>query len=195
MKPMCGLQRHSRDDCVPEGSLISCLRGNVPIEQVTENDLVLTRGGYRRVDFVEQTGEDEQIIQIIAGQHSFYCTPEHRVWTQEGFTKADNLVHNDQLLCIEDKKWPKEVGSVVFERLKSCLNVTTKPLKQNNEYGGVASIQQSFKVNLDNILDKQMVYSTVFDVIYGNKAKKTYDLSVFEYNEFFVGGVLTTGSF
>jgi phage terminase large subunit len=80
-----------KNHCVAEGTLVTCERGDVPIEQVTTKDSVLTRGGYRRVLFVGQTDVQRETLLVRTTAGSVRCTPDHKIYTSRGFTRADAL--------------------------------------------------------------------------------------------------------
>ena len=88
--------------CVAEGTLITTDRGEVPIEQVTTADQVLTRGGFKRVLWNGKTGENREVLEISTGDSRLVCTPEHLIYTiNRGFVKAATVTGEDVLLCLE----------------------------------------------------------------------------------------------
>ena len=92
----------ANNHCVAEGSLIATERGDVPIEDVTTADRVLTRDGYKRVLWAGKTGEKRDVLKITAGDHSLTCTPEHLIYTiNRGFVRADSLSAEDALFCLD----------------------------------------------------------------------------------------------
>jgi hypothetical protein len=66
-------------NCVAKGSLVYTLRGDVPIEDITTDDFVLTRKGYRRVLRTLRRGV--QTVYYCAG---VYTTRDHVYITPEG---------------------------------------------------------------------------------------------------------------
>jgi hypothetical protein len=72
--------------CVREGTLIDTARGLVPIEQVTTEDSVLTRKGYRRVLWAGQTG----FKPVISLGH-LYMTAKHPVYCDGEFVPAQEV--------------------------------------------------------------------------------------------------------
>lgn len=89
-----------QNHCIAEGEIVECLRGAVPIEQVTTDDLVLTRGGYRQVLFSGCTDVDRDVVEVITSAGSFRCTPDHEIWTSSGFTRADALRYGTELITL-----------------------------------------------------------------------------------------------
>ena len=92
----------ANNHCIAEGSLIATERGDVPIEDVTTADRVLTREGYKRVWWAGKTGENRDVLKITAGDYSLVCTPEHLIYTiNRGFVRADSLSAEDALFCLD----------------------------------------------------------------------------------------------
>lgn len=91
--------------CIAEGVLVTCQRGDVPIESVTTDDKVLTRGGWRRVLFAGQTDADRETLLIQTTAGAVRCTPDHEIWTARGFIRADALRYDDELIIAEDWSW------------------------------------------------------------------------------------------
>lgn len=86
--------------CVAAGTLITTARGDVPVESVTTDDLVLTRTGYRRVLWAGKTGENRETLRIAAAGRALDCTPEHPIYTiGRGFIRADAITGEDKVLC------------------------------------------------------------------------------------------------
>jgi hypothetical protein len=100
--------------CIAEGTLILTDRGLVPIEQVTINDKVRTRGKFNRVISSGISGFNRDIVEVKTSTgHSVLCTPDHKIWTSNGFIRADTLRYGDILLTIGDtEEWKskKQIG-------------------------------------------------------------------------------------
>ena len=95
----------ANNHCIAEGSLIATERGDVPIENVTTADRVLTREGYKRVLWAGKTGENRDVMRITAGDYSLVCTPEHLIYTiNRGFVQAATVTGEDVLLCLEKQQ-------------------------------------------------------------------------------------------
>ena len=87
--------------CIAEGTLIYTERGEVPIEQVTTQDRVLTRAGYKRVLFCGVTDTFRYCVKPSLDGHSLLCTPDHKVFVlDKGFVEAGKLKQGDMLLCV-----------------------------------------------------------------------------------------------
>lgn len=91
--------------CIAEGQLVLTARGNVPIESITTDDLVWTRGGWQRVLFADVTDVNRQTVIVKTTQGEVVCTPDHEIWTSRGFIRADALRYNDDILEVECSPW------------------------------------------------------------------------------------------
>ncbi len=70
--------------CFPAGTMILTRRGQVPIEQVTVTDEVLThRGRWRRVRAVIDAGVRDTVVLRGQGHPGLVVTPNHRFWASE----------------------------------------------------------------------------------------------------------------
>ena len=105
----------ANNHCVAEGSLIATERGDVPIEDVTTADRVLTREGYKRVLWAGKTGENREVMKVAAvpyncigsDEKALICTPEHLIYTiNRGFIRADALRPEDILFCDDGFRHP-----------------------------------------------------------------------------------------
>jgi hypothetical protein len=77
--------------CFPPDALVSTPRGEVPISEVSEGDLVNTPLGPRRVEFSGQTGEEEVWEFDLSDGRKIRCTPDHPVYTSKGFARANTI--------------------------------------------------------------------------------------------------------
>lgn len=90
------------DHCIAEGELVFTNNGYVPIEKVTQGDVVLTRDGWRKVLVSQNTGVDKPVLKICTNEVTLYCTGNHKVWTENrGFVRADSLTTGDTLLWLK----------------------------------------------------------------------------------------------
>lgn len=76
--------------CVASDSLVTTARGQVPVQEVTDQDLVLTRNGFRHVQHVTFMGH-KPTLRLDVGDQSLYVTGDHRVATPDGWSDASAL--------------------------------------------------------------------------------------------------------
>lgn len=91
--------------CIAEGQLVMTDRGNVPIEQVTTDDKVMTRDGFNRVLAAEVTGLNKSIVEVKTTLGTLLCTADHPIYSGGLFIRADALCYGDEV--IGDKNWQK----------------------------------------------------------------------------------------
>lgn len=84
----------AHDDCFPAETKIITLDGVKPIVEVTTDDMVLTRIGYRKVLKAWCKGNKAVITRF-----GITATSEHRIWTENrGWVSLDSLAYDDILL-------------------------------------------------------------------------------------------------
>lgn len=88
-------------DCLAEGTLVTTSRGDVPIEQLTTQDRVLTRQGYRRVMRAWKVRDDAPMVELTIAGRTLRGTSDHRVWTENrGWVGLGSVRGTDTLvLC------------------------------------------------------------------------------------------------
>lgn len=82
--------------CLVAGTKIVTKNGNVPIESVQVDDLVLTKEGEWRKVLETHTFSDKEILEIeFEDGTSVSCTPEHKFFMDGKWVEAKDLVVND----------------------------------------------------------------------------------------------------
>jgi hypothetical protein len=86
--------------CLVAGTLVETNRGQIPIEEVTTNDKVMTRQGFMSVKWSGKTGETDRLIEIYSGGNVIRCTSEHPIWSESTneFVNAGNVTRSHRLL-------------------------------------------------------------------------------------------------
>lgn len=99
----------AHNHCLAAGSLITTMRGRVPIEQVTTEDRVWTRAGWKRVLWSGISAVNREVVEIHTQQgRKLVCTPDHEVFCNGAFTRADAMRYNDDLTTIGGLSWLQE---------------------------------------------------------------------------------------
>lgn len=87
--------------CFPAGTLITTDRGQVPIEDVSTADQVLTRRGFAPLKKAWQTGESSTLTTITHDAGVIVSTPWHQIWTENrGFVPAMSVLPTDHLVVL-----------------------------------------------------------------------------------------------
>ena len=108
--------------CIAEGSLVTTIRGDIPIEHVVVGDYALTREGYKRVLFSGVTDINREVLKVEATHGDVYCTPDHKIWTENrGFVKADTLRYNDEIISIKESSWLRQFKLNTMEKLITAI--------------------------------------------------------------------------
>lgn len=93
--------------CFRDGTKITTSMGEKNIEDITENDYVLTRKGFKKVRHAWCNGERDCIEVNIDGS-KIVCTPDHRfIDSFNNEIEAKDLTKNTSLVKINTKEWKK----------------------------------------------------------------------------------------
>lgn len=92
-----------QDLCFVAGTLVETRHGPKTIETVTIDDEILTRYGYRSVARCGQTRISDIVEVEFSNGARLMCTPDHPVWTQDGFVPATSLTVTHR--CITRGQW------------------------------------------------------------------------------------------
>lgn len=132
--------------CFVAGTLITTLSGDVPIECVSCDDMVLTRNGYRKVLGSWQTSPSALVadFEVIPGK-ILRCTPDHRIITQNGKKPIESLTEND-MLCIMGNNYKSQNA----KELSWLLSLMLLCSMESN----IADIQNRKTCLIENILDQ-----------------------------------------
>jgi len=103
------------DACLIGGTLVTTLRGDIPIEAVRVGDWAWTRAGWRRILAAQMTQKSARVSTIITiDGHTLTGTGNHPVWVQgKGFTPLNALVWGDILDVCTEIPLSTEVCSIV----------------------------------------------------------------------------------
>ncbi|MDO8683697.1 MAG: Hint domain-containing protein, partial [Armatimonadota bacterium] len=91
--------------CLEKGTLIETNRGQIPVELVTTDDLVMTRNGLAPLRWAGQTGSSSHFIEFRTANSTLRVTECHPIFIPETneFVNAENVSHSHRLL--ESHKW------------------------------------------------------------------------------------------
>ena len=73
------------------------------MQDIKENDMVLTRKGFKKVIWSGITGRDKLVSTYKIGDNILKCTPDHKIYTLFGF-KQSQLLTGKIILCTLDSK-------------------------------------------------------------------------------------------
>ena len=79
--------------CVPGDTLVETDRGQVPISEVTVDDLVMTRNGLAPIDWVGVTGHTNRLIEFTTEHCAVKVTGNHPMYlpNTDGFVSAEDV--------------------------------------------------------------------------------------------------------
>lgn len=121
--------------CLIAGTSVKTMRGDVPIEEVVEGDIVLTRSGYKRVVWSREMKKTRELTTAtFTNGAKITGTSDHRVWTENrGWVAlADlNSARYDNSALTGDKSW--QLGIMTFRQSNSMASTTSR--KRNTTSG------------------------------------------------------------
>ena len=89
--------------CLSGDTLITTEKGDVPIRDIKEGDMVLTRYGYKRVRSKTEKGKKPIIKSVIVtnkGSFKISATDDHRVYANNQWKKYKHLTNSDELVIL-----------------------------------------------------------------------------------------------
>lgn len=94
------------DSCFIAGTMVTTQRGDIPIEQVTTTDRVLTRSGWQRVVRSTCTAQEALVYTVeFSDGCSLTGTGNHPIFVQDkGFIPLDSLVWGDTMVTCKNVK-------------------------------------------------------------------------------------------
>lgn len=107
--------------CVAKGEPVATSRGLVPIEQIIPGDLVVTSDGWSEVTRAGLTKRQTQVIRISTDAGDVRVTPDHKVWANGGWVRADMVNVGDTMVACLD-----QVSQLLVKRQHS-MNGMAKP--------------------------------------------------------------------
>lgn len=129
------------DECFTAGTEITTDRGQKPIEDITQGDVVQTDFGYRRVT---RTGKrlvhnNELVILELGNGKRIECTKDHPIFTERGWVCAGDC-EGERLL---DQKDLSDLRSGVFKKQETggmarstwCNTILRQVLRSEREVG------------------------------------------------------------
>lgn len=84
--------------CINGTARVETEKGGVPMRDIKEGDMVLTRAGYRKVLKKTCVGMRD-VIELDCGYSKIVCTPDHKIFTSCGWKRADELSSEDEI-CV-----------------------------------------------------------------------------------------------
>lgn len=81
--------------CIEKGQLISTPNGNIPIENIKENDMIYTKSGINKVKKAWCNGEKDIFELKLSNKKSIRCTKDHKILTQRGWVELQNITKED----------------------------------------------------------------------------------------------------
>jgi len=99
--------------CFPANTLITTIKGETPIQDVKVGDLVLTRNGYKKVQWSGITKfVDKLTVARFDNGTELKATANHKIWTENrSWVRLDSLTPCDKIVSVEN-----------YQRSEKCQN-------------------------------------------------------------------------
>ena len=161
--------------CFKGGTLVTTDKGDKPIEEIKEGDLVLTRKGFKKVTHSWCNGEKD-CISVNVEDSEIICTPDHRfIDAFNNEIEAQDLTKNTSLVKIDTKEWQKWLS------VKGTMPQYTK----KNTF--VKFVERLLRRTNTELLRPAHLTAKTSCVV---EHCKVYDIEVEDCHEFFANGVL-----
>ena len=90
--------------CFAAGTLISTPKGQVPIEQIQDGDLICAYDNSLEEFVITPAGilsrhQSDEVFEIQIGSSILFVTAEHPLLTRRGWVKVQDLTEDDEVLC------------------------------------------------------------------------------------------------
>lgn len=109
------------DVCFVAGTMVETSEGPVAIELVKSGDKVLTRQGFKSVEWAEKTGINREVMRLtFSDGKSIVCTGNHPIFTENrGFVNAEDLTALDR--CVSIEVWEQTNKNTYLEKQSSSI--------------------------------------------------------------------------
>ena len=125
------------DACLAAGTLIQCRRGWVPVENVSTNDFVLTRQGWRKVLWSGMTkAVAKRLCVRLSDATQLIATPNHLIWVNGQWSPLDAARYGDTMLRCTRK--PSFIEGVAIAAIRALRTVATACTSWPQASAGIA---------------------------------------------------------
>lgn len=192
---------NGEDHCLVAGTLITTSRGDIPIEQVTTDDYVLTRKGYKKVLKSWLTQKNAKVLTIAANNgKTLTGTYNHPVFVEgKGYIPLDEVSYGDIMYSIagdascQENNLKQQKASYLTALHYSAQKNATQNSDETLELMMLPRYVQSAAENIEltSIGQKRLVARTVvLSCLAEQEHADVYNLTVDEVHEYFANGFL-----
>ena len=162
--------------CIEKGQLISTPNGNIPIENIKENDMIYTKSGINKVKKAWCNGEKDIFELKLSNKKSIRCTKDHKILTQRGWVELQNITKEDVVAIRINSDLPRTINSKT--RPKKFIQI--KSLKKLKEICNFPSFW----------FNNNIKWCKIDKIINTGKRNLVYDIEVENEHNFIVNGVI-----
>lgn len=112
--------------CLVAGTMVMTDNGEVAIERIAVGDTVLGPTGWRRVSRAWLSRCDVEVMTVLMSNgRALTLTPDHKIFSNGLWVRADELQYGDILECIGEEKWTEDRSAVNIPSLSSMASSIT----------------------------------------------------------------------
>lgn len=119
--------------CLEGNSLIKTKKGDKKIKDITTDDFVLTRDGFKKVMAKTNKGI-KKVVELDFGYGKMLVTPDHRVFTGEEWKRVDELRETENLCVIKYNLMAKLIKGIL--RANTLIIFIVALIRRNLYYIG-----------------------------------------------------------
>ena len=104
------------DECIRKNTLISTIKGDIKIQNIKIGDFVKSFNKItNKIEYkpvlntwknLNKSNSYEEFLEIeLENGNIVHLTPNHKVYTDKGYKRADELSESDNILFINSSKW------------------------------------------------------------------------------------------
>lgn len=94
--------------CFIHGTIVFTNRGEIPIEQITTNDFVLSAAGWKRVTSIYER-KAEVLTRTFSNGKTITATPDHLFWTTVGWVQFGSLTSLHKCITLPECRLTKKL--------------------------------------------------------------------------------------
>ena len=185
------------DHCLIAGTLIRTQRGNIPIENVTTEDYVMTRRGFKKVLASAMTKSNAKVMTVkFSNGKTLTGTGNHPVYVEgKGFIRLDSISYGD-IIYVEGEVGKKCLKNKQNQQIVSHsteLNLDAIQIQTDNQTAVITVLVPVIaNREIDSVKQKPAVKNVVYAVCWRQEKRRedVYNLTVEGEHEYFANGIL-----
>lgn len=128
----------ANNHCLKKGTMVEVCGGHKAIEDVEKGDRVLTRDGYKQVEWSGKSDSNRLVYSVKTESGAeIFGTENHKIYTNRGFLRIDEIRYTDYVLRNKESvSWDQKLQRMMEKSFAGILNqkdgVTENILSQHS---------------------------------------------------------------